>query len=73
MTSVTMKSTKEIQWRGRLGSRGGAKCALDAPLLGRAEHAFTTKILDLNIFGHSFLPLTARRLHCGAEGAQEPS
>ncbi len=54
MTSVTMKSTKEIQWRGRLGSRGGAKCALDAPLLGRAEHAFTTKILDLNIFGILF-------------------
>ena len=40
----------EIQWRGRLGSRGGAKCALDAPLLGRAEHAFTTRILDLNTF-----------------------
>ena len=50
MTSVLMNITMEIQWRCRLGSRGRAKCALDAPLPMRADHVFTTIILNLNLF-----------------------
>ena len=54
MTSVLMNITMEIQWRCRLGSRGRAKCALDAPLPMRAEHVFTTIILNLNLFERFF-------------------
>ena len=73
MTSMLMNITMEIQWRCRLGSRGRAKCALDAPLPMRAEHVFTTIILNLNLFERFFFLCLASQLHFGAEGAQEPT
>ena len=49
------------------------ECALDAPLPMRAEHVFTTIILNLNLFERFFFLCLASQLHFGAEGAQEPS
>ena len=70
MTSVLMNSTLLTQWRARLDSRRARKVRVGCPLPRRAEHAFTTIILYLNLFEWLLLNYPASQLQCSAEGTR---
>ena len=70
MASVLMNSTLVIQWCARFGSRRAREVRVGCPLPRRAEHAFATIILDLNVFEWLLLLHPASQLRCGAEDAR---
>ena len=58
---------------GAIRLAGAREVRVGCPLPRRADHAFTTIILNLNLFWRFFLLCIASQLYCGAEGAQEPT
>ena len=54
---------------GAIRLAGAREVRVGCPLPRRADHAFTTIILNLNLFWRFFLLCTASQLYCGAEGA----
>ena len=56
---------------GAIRLAGAREVRVGCPLPRRADHAFTTIILNLNLF-ELFFFCPASQLHFGAEGAQEP-